>query len=76
MKIQEALIREISTLPTAFTDDDLRQLKLLNGVIYESLRLHSPIGQSLPRQVPKGGARFAGYFIPENSTIGVQAYTV
>lgn len=69
--VHEALIREVSTLPTGFTDEDLRQLKLLGGVVNETLRLRSPIAQSLPRLVPPGGATFCGgYYVPEGITIG------
>jgi cytochrome P450 len=70
------MIREVSTLPTDFTDYDLRQLKLLNGVVNETLRLHGPVGQGLPRLVPEGGADLAGHYVPEGSIVGVQAYTM
>lgn len=74
--VQEALIRELSTLPVDFNDQDLRQLKLLNGVINETLRLHGPVGQGLPRLIPPGGSTFCGYYIPEGVVVGVQAYTM
>jgi cytochrome P450 len=74
--IQEALIREVSTLPSEFKDEDLRQLRILNGVINETLRLHGAVGQGLPRLVPPGGATLCGYYIPESVTVGVQAYSI
>ena len=74
--IQEALIREVSTLPAEFQDEDLRQLKLLNGVINETLRLHGAVGQGLPRLAPPGGATLCGYYVPETVTVGVQAYSI
>ncbi len=70
-EVHEALIREVSTLPANFKDEDLRQLKLLGGVINEALRLRPPIGQGLPRLVPPGGVTLCGgYYVPEGIVIG------
>ena len=46
--------------------DDLEPLKCLNAVIMEGLRMHSSTPSSLPRIVPKGGAKVAGIWVPEN----------
>ena len=75
-KIEQALIREVTGLSIRFKDEDLRQLKLLQGVVSETLRLNPPIGQGLPRHVPLGGAELCGYHIPEREVVGVQAYTM
>lgn len=41
------------------------QLKYLNAVITETMRMFPPFAGASPRQVPAGGARIAGEFIPE-----------
>lgn len=75
-EIEKALIEEVSKLPEDFIDTDLRPLPLLNNVINETLRLCGPVGQALPRYVPKTGAEFCGYPIPGGTVVGVQAYTM
>ncbi|CAO2653514.1 Nn.00g029250.m01.CDS01 [Neocucurbitaria sp. VM-36] len=47
------------------------QLKYLNAVITESLRMFPPFAGASPRVVPKGGALIAGCVIPENTTVGI-----
>lgn len=74
--MEEALIQEVSTLPTDFMDEDLRPLKLLGNVLNETLRLRGAIMQGLPRIVPAGGAEFCGYHVPDRVIVGVQAYTM
>ncbi|KAF4550322.1 Cytochrome P450-like protein 22 [Elsinoe fawcettii] len=48
----------------------------LQAIISEALRLHPAVGLSLPRVVPPGGIMIAGRFIPEGSTVGVNAWVV
>ena len=50
--------------------EKLAQLPYLNCCISEGLRVHSPIANSVPRLVPKGGDLVAGTFLPE----GVRSY--
>lgn len=63
--MQDTLIREVSALREGFDDEDLKPLRYLDGLINETLRLSTPVQQGLPRVVPKGGADFNGYYIPE-----------
>lgn len=74
--IENALIEEVATLPHDFNDEDLRSLKLLGNVLNETLRLRSPVSQGLPRSVPAGGMELCGYFLPEDTTVGLQAWTM
>ncbi|KAL3448088.1 cytochrome P450 [Aspergillus insuetus] len=43
---------------------DARKLPYLHAVILESMRVHPSIGIGLPREVPPGGAKIGGTFIP------------
>ncbi|KAI1281081.1 cytochrome P450 [Xylaria sp. FL0933] len=44
-------------------------LKYLNAVIYEGMRIYSPLPFALPRVVPEGGDTVDGYFIPGGVTV-------
>ncbi|KAJ1720335.1 hypothetical protein LPJ53_005029 [Coemansia erecta] len=46
-------------------------LPYVEACIYESMRIQAVSGVPLPRIVPKGGATFQGYFLPEGTQIGV-----
>ncbi|RYN89562.1 hypothetical protein AA0120_g6246 [Alternaria tenuissima] len=76
MKIEAAVIQEVAALPDGFTDDNLRKCKLLNNVLTETLRIRPPIGQSLPRVVPEGGAELCGHHVPAGAIVGVQAWSM
>ncbi|PSN74843.1 cytochrome P450 monooxygenase [Corynespora cassiicola Philippines] len=56
-----------STLP--FTK--LNKLSLLEHTEMECLRLHPPIGYSMPRDTPSNGALIAGVFVPGGVAVGV-----
>lgn len=75
-QVEYDLVRAVSTLPSDFSDEDLREIKLLNNVVQETLRLHGAVGSALPRVVPAGGAEFCGHFVPEGITVGLQAWTM
>ncbi|KAI0396354.1 cytochrome P450 [Xylariaceae sp. FL0594] len=44
-------------------------LKYLNAVIYEGMRIYSPLPFALPRVVPEGGDTVDGHFIPGGVTV-------
>lgn len=60
-EVREKLIAELSTLPSNFGWEEIRYLPYLNKCIDETLRLHGVASSALPRIVPSGGARLAGY---------------
>ena len=74
--IQADLVEEVAPRPAGYTDRELRDPKLLNGVINEALRLHLSIPAALPRLFPPEGANFCGYFVPGGTTVGIQASTM
>ncbi|TFK45973.1 cytochrome P450 [Heliocybe sulcata] len=51
-------------------DELLEKLPYLEAVVYESLRLGSPL-PGLPRVVPKGGLLIEGTYVPEGTIVGV-----
>jgi len=64
------------------TDDvpmfaQVRDLKYLNMVIQETLRIHSTSATGLPRVVPPGpGVDVAGHHFPQGVVLSVPAYTI
>ena len=74
--IKQRLLAEIAPLPIDAPLSELSQLKYLIAVVNESLRLYGAAPGSLPRICPPGGVKVGPYFIPEGTTISVQAYTM
>ncbi|KAI5780407.1 cytochrome P450 [Geopyxis carbonaria] len=73
-KIHAELLSQLLAAPSASWSDLSTHAPLLLAVIKESLRLHPPAGFSLPRAVPAGGRTVCGYFLPENTTVGISAW--
>jgi len=74
--VQSALEDEVSSLPADFSEGDLEQLTLLEAVIRETLRLYGAAPGSLPRRVPPGGCTVAGLFMPQDTIVSTQSYTL
>jgi cytochrome P450 len=75
-QLRDALAEEVSSLPEGFTDQDLRELPLLNQCIEETLRLFPAAPSSLPRVVPPCGEELGGYWFPGGTIVAAQAYTM
>lgn len=71
---------ELKILPRTELGDyqppDLAELKHLNGVINEALRLFPPVPSALPRVTPLEGLTIDGTFIPGNTTLYCPQYVL
>lgn len=70
--IMKDLQKELCNNPDAAID----KLPFLDAVVQEGLRCFPAIPMSLPRFVPQGGRTIDGYFVPENTIVSCQAYSV
>lgn len=69
---QEKLHYELAENPSTPIDD----LSYLDAIVKEGLRCFSPVLTSLPRRVPRSGRTIAGVFLPEETIVSCQAYTL
>ncbi|KAM3067383.1 hypothetical protein ACMFMG_005260 [Clarireedia jacksonii] len=53
-----------------------QNLTYLNAVVNESLRIYTPVPGSGPRITARGGSMIAGYFIPQNTIVDINMWTV
>lgn len=65
---------EDGRLSAVISFSDSQQLKYLQAVIKEALRLHPAVGLPLQRIVPKGGATIAGRHFPPGVTVGINPW--
>ncbi|KAF2728037.1 cytochrome P450, partial [Polyplosphaeria fusca] len=75
-KIKERLSAELFTLPENYTDGTLKELKYLDAVIKEALRIFAPAPAALPREVPGLGCKIDGYWMPGGATVSTAAYSM
>lgn len=66
MEIATAEIRSAFSQEDEITLTATGQLRYLNAVITEAMRMFPPFAGASPRQVPPGGAEIAGKFISGN----------
>lgn len=67
--LQQRVYDEISAvygkmIPGEFAHDDMRDLPVLNSVIDETLRMHTPTLNNGVRNVPPEGISIEGHYIP------------
>ncbi|KAI0183629.1 cytochrome P450 [Xylaria flabelliformis] len=73
------LIREIRTSFSSYekiTVEGVQNLPYLNAVLREGMRLCPPIPFVMPRCVPEGGNTVCGIWLPENTSVSIQAYSI
>jgi cytochrome P450 len=66
---------EFDALPS-IEHNKLTTVDLLDGVIYEAMRLHPPVPSGTQRVTPKGGMWIGKTFIPGDTIVQVPSYTV
>lgn len=59
---------ELQMVENIGSDHQLRKLPHLNAVIHETMRVHPPVLDGLPRDTPAEGVTIDGRFIPGNVT--------
>ncbi|EQK98156.1 Cytochrome P450 [Ophiocordyceps sinensis CO18] len=69
---QRRLTQELQSNPGGAVD----QLLLLDAIVCEGLRCYPPIPMSLPRLVPPEGRTIDGFWLPQQTIVSCQAYSV
>ncbi|KAJ5971210.1 uncharacterized protein N7479_001128 [Penicillium vulpinum] len=69
-----AEIRSTFKQDSEMTFRAVEDLKYMDAVIEESLRIYPPFVTNLSRVVPRGGALVNGRFVPENTTVACHHY--
>ncbi|CAI7653533.1 unnamed protein product [Penicillium discolor] len=74
----ERLREEIDAcqLSTPISFSEAQQMPYLQAIIKEVLRVHPAVGLPLPRAVPAPGVELEGYFFPEGTVVGMNAWVV
>jgi len=76
LDVRDRLVEELEALPRGFGAQELRELPYLNGVINETLRIHTAAPAPFPRLVPAEGADLAGYSLAGGVEVSAQAYSM
>lgn len=77
-----ALEKLRAELDAHFTSDDqinfaaVRNLPFLSAVIDETMRMHPAAVTTFPREAREGGVVVEGYYLPENTTLGIPQYAM
>jgi cytochrome P450 len=71
-RVQSLLRDELTSNPSTPFD----QLPYLDAVVKEALRCFPAIPMSMPRYVPRGGATIEGFWLPAQTIVSCQAYTL
>ncbi|CAI6029751.1 unnamed protein product [Clonostachys chloroleuca] len=70
----EKVVQEVRSSFTSEADitiQSVSQLPYMIAVLQEAFRMYPPVPSILPRVCPKGGEYLEGYWLPENTMVGV-----
>ncbi|KAJ5817645.1 Cytochrome P450 [Penicillium robsamsonii] len=73
--LYKAIQKELDALPS-LSYDNLRGVKLLDGVINETLRLHPAVPSGMQRTTPPEGITIGDRYIPGNVRVCIPLYTM
>ncbi|OQE44781.1 hypothetical protein PENCOP_c002G03928 [Penicillium coprophilum] len=73
--LYKALQTELDALPS-LSYDNLRSVKLLDGVINETLRLHPPVPSGTQRSTPPEGITIGNTYIPGDVRVCIPQHTL
>ncbi|KAK4264415.1 hypothetical protein QN277_025594 [Acacia crassicarpa] len=68
MKKAQEEVRRVVGNKSKVEEDDVKQMKYLECVVKETLRLHPPFAISVPRETTSG-VTLGGYYVPPNTTV-------
>ena len=76
-KLQEELDEALPDIDEVVTYAKVKDLKYVDSVIKETMRIHSTSSLGLPRVIPPGpGITLSGHHFPQGITLSVPAYTI
>lgn len=75
-EVKTRLQNELRCLKDDFSIGDVQALKYLHCIIDETLRLNGSVSSTLQRITPKGGRDIGGYFLPEETLVSTQSFTL
>ncbi|EQB55191.1 cytochrome P450 [Colletotrichum gloeosporioides Cg-14] len=75
-EVRDILVAELRSLPSNFNYEQVKSLEYLEYVIEETLRLYPAAPAGLPRLVPSGGAELGGYYLPADTVVSTQAWSL
>ncbi|KAH8826608.1 cytochrome P450 [Flagelloscypha sp. PMI_526] len=74
--LQEALDTACPVGDSSWSYDAVKDIKLLDYIIHETLRLAPPVAGGLPRLTPKNGMVIDDTYIPGDVVVSVPTYTI
>ncbi|KAI9108936.1 hypothetical protein K1719_020241 [Acacia pycnantha] len=75
MKKAQEEVRRVMGNKSKVEEDDVRQMKYLECVVKETLRLHPPVALLVPRET-RSSVTLGGYYIPPKTTVFMNAWGI